>query len=262
MTTRPVHITIPTSWSALSQSQLRFLLEQMADVQTELADVRFRDEVDYAEQSRSAIALRCLLQWSGLTVLANVDEGMIITHEGDTMLLDTATLAGALSALDWIGGIPDVPVRLDSIDGAAAIEADLSDGFTFSDWLTCENLWQGYQFTRRDDLLAQMAAILYHKENIHLTPAETLSIFYWWASAKAMLSGMFPHFLRPSETAAGTPPDFHTLRRNMDTQIRALTKGDITREAAILSMDAIRALTELEAQALEYDEMNKKYGNH
>ena len=46
----------------------------------------------------------------------------------------------------------------------------------------------------------------------------------------------------------------------MNAQIRALTKGDITKERDILNMDTWRALTELDALAREYEEINRKYG--
>ena len=41
--------------------------------------------------------------------------------------------------------------------------------------------------------------------------------------------------------------------------IRALTKGDITKEPEILALDTHRALTELDAQAKEYKEFNAKF---
>ena len=44
----------------------------------------------------------------------------------------------------------------------------------------------------------------------------------------------------------------------MNAQIRALTKGDITKEAEVLALDTHRALTELNAQAREYKELNAK----
>ena len=47
----------------------------------------------------------------------------------------------------------------------------------------------------------------------------------------------------------------------MDSQIRALTKGDITKEDAVLSMPCHRALTELDALAREYDDLRTKYPN-
>ena len=46
----------------------------------------------------------------------------------------------------------------------------------------------------------------------------------------------------------------------MNAQIRALTKGDITKEAEVLKMDVWRALTELDAIAYENQELDRKYG--
>ena len=47
----------------------------------------------------------------------------------------------------------------------------------------------------------------------------------------------------------------------MNAQLRALTKGDVTKEAEVLALDTHRALTELNAQAKEYKDFNAKYGN-
>ena len=108
-----------------------------------------------------------------------------------------------------------------------------------------------------------MAAILYNKDDIKLSAAESLGVFYWWAGVKAMVSAMFPNFFKPSAPVdledGSTPASYDEMRRNIDAQIRALTKGDITKEAEVLSLDALRALTELDAQAREYDELQKRY---
>ena len=50
---------------------------------------------------------------------------------------------------------------------------------------------------------------------------------------------------------------FKQLQENMNTQIRALTGGDITKEREVLCMDCWRALTELDAKAKDYEELNK-----
>ena len=47
------------------------------------------------------------------------------------------------------------------------------------------------------------------------------------------------------------------LQEAMDAQIRALTKGDVTKEAEVLQLDTWRALTELNAQAKEYEELRR-----
>ena len=51
---------------------------------------------------------------------------------------------------------------------------------------------------------------------------------------------------------------FKQLQDNMNTQIRALTGGDITKERDVLSMDCWRALTELDAKAKDYEELSRK----
>ena len=53
----------------------------------------------------------------------------------------------------------------------------------------------------------------------------------------------------------GAPNMGAMLQEAMDAQIRALTKGDITKEAEILALDTWRALTELNAQAREYKQL-------
>ena len=50
---------------------------------------------------------------------------------------------------------------------------------------------------------------------------------------------------------------FTILRDATNAQIRALTGGDITKEATIRQMDTHRALTELDAKAREAEEYRK-----
>lgn len=175
-------------------------------------------------------------------------------------MLSAETVAAALTNLSWIEELPPEPVRLDTVDGADAIPADISSGLTFDAWLACETLWQRYQISPDDTLLRQMASILYGKPSIKPDAPETLGIFYWWAGVKNLVSEMFPNFFKKvgvDNDAAS--PTYDDMRRNIDAQIRALTKGDITKERDILSLDAIRALTELDAQAREYDELQRRF---
>ena len=104
-----------------------------------------------------------------------------------------------------------------------------------------------------------MAAVLYAKEDISPDASETLGIFYWWATVKDMVSAMFPHLFSTTTGDDQAPPTYDEMRRTIDTQLRALTKGDITKERDILSMETMRALTELDAQAREYEEIKEKY---
>ena len=77
---------------------------------------------------------------------------------------------------------------------------------------------------------------------------------------KAFFSNRFSDFLQPIAGASdgnllGSPNIGAQLQEAMDAQIRALTKGDITKEKEILALDTWRALTELNAQAREYKQL-------
>lgn len=241
-----INLTVPQSWQELTQRQLRHVYTYMA---------RFGS----SPNSWIKVAALCILRWCRLKVLSPYGKNWLVKIKGQEHIIDSEEFTWSCLTMEFLSHIPELPVRLEHIDGADAMPADPTADLTLEQWLACENLYQGYQYTQDPDLLRQTAVILYAKEDITLTPSEVISIFYWWASVKQMVSAMFPNFFKPAPTATDSIPDADELRRSVDSQIRALTKGDITKEEQILSMSALRALTELDAQAREYDELNKKY---
>lgn len=256
--TRRIDLTVPKGWHELTQEQLRFLLETISDIQYANRNIGFPSQDDYAALTSSQVSTLCLMRWTGLKVSCPYADGFLMTLDGYEFKLTAAQLSAAAEKLSWTNSIPAVPVRLEQVDGADAVPADLSSGFPFDAWLTCENYWQIYQATNDDQWLRKMAAVLYSKEDIQPDAAETLGVFYWWATVKDMVSSMFPHlFMIVGETQA--PPTYEEMRRAIDVQLRALTKGDITKERDILSMETMRALTELDAQACENEELKQKY---
>lgn len=255
-----LNLQSPTSWSELTQDQLTYLLKAIAVVNRDTIGHSFRSKEDYSAQVAAQVAIRCLFHWNNVRVVTPYADAWLLDHEGIEYLVSPGDLAAATSMVSWISRLPEDPVRLDSIDGAVAVSADIEEDLSFDDYLACEALWQVWQTSQTDSLLRDMAAILYRKENIVLKDFEYLSIFYWWAGLKNMLSGRYPNFFQVSPVESAIPHvDELTLRRSMDSQIRALTKGDITKESTILSLPAIRALTELDALAREYEELNRKY---
>ena len=131
----------------------------------------------------------------------------------------------------------------------------------FETFIICDNLYQGYLQTQDDALLDELGATLYGK-SIDFKPYERISIFYWFASLKDSLSRKYSDFFQPIADAAtggnllGSASP--SVEDAMNAQIRALTKGDVTKEAEVLALDTHRALTELNAQAREYKELNAK----
>ena len=254
-----LYLTAPGSWEELSRDQLDFLLRTIAKVNRVNINRHFRSIDDFSAQTAAQVAVYCLFKWNDVKVVTPYADSWLIAHGGREILIRASDLAAATTALAWVAELPASPVRLDSIDGAEAVDAELDDSFSFDDWLTCEALWQGYQVAKSDKMLQQMAEVLYRKSGIKLEEHESLSIFYWWAGLKAFCNKLYPNFFQPAGQVTAVEPDHDMLRRNMDSQIRALTKGDITKETLILSMPAHRALTELDALAKEYDELNRRY---
>lgn len=258
---RRIDISLPTGWGELSEEQLRFLFNAMLSVDRSTRNISFLSREDYIEQSAAQVRLLCFLDWSGIEPVCPYGSGFLLRRNGLEFELSFEVLADAASRLSWISELPQEPVRISRVDGAEAVPADIASGFSFDSWLSCETLWQAYQSAQDDGLLVIMAEILYRKPGIRPDPAETLGVFYWWAGVKNMVSAMFPNFFKLADSSGESSegPDYDSMRRNMDSQIRALTKGDITKEKEVLALDAIRALTELDAQAREYDELNRKY---
>lgn len=241
-----INLKVPTSWAELTQPQLRSIYILM---------VRFGADPD----AWLRIAAAFVSRYNGIRIISPYGRNWLIRADNRDFVMDSQEFSRVCQSLDWIKDIPTVPVRLDVIDGAEAMPPDPTYDLTLEQWLACENYYQGYQYTQDPTHLHSMAAILYRKEDICLTPSEEISIFYWWSSVKLMVSSMFPSFFRPAPVGSGDIPDADTVRRSVDAQIRALTKGDISKEDLILSMPAVRALTELDALAREYEELNRKY---
>ena len=143
-----------------------------------------------------------------------------------------------------------------------ALPSDLQS-VPFEKFIYCDNLYQGYLHTKNDSLIDEMMKVLYDGLNSKILPLERISTFYWFASLKQYFAKTFHHFFQQT---AGTDGNLlgsaksigEQVQEAMNAQIRALTKGDITKEKEVLAMDCWRALTELNAQAKEYQELRAK----
>lgn len=241
-----IYLTVPTSWGELDDSQLYYIFGLFAD-----------------NLSVAQIKSYCFFQFSGTKIVCRYGDGYLARHGKLEFVLSFEVVASAMRALDWIESLPDVPARISKIKHSRAAEPTLV-GFPFERYLFCENLYQGFLQTQNQALLFEMAQLLYDNDRIHLNQAEKMSTFYWWMGLKAYYAKQFPHFIQSVtdqsnllHAGANRPPTGDELQRAMNAQIRALTKGDVTKEREVLAMDTWRALTELDAQAHEYEEINK-----
>ena len=243
MQTITIDFHVPQGWHELSDKQLRYVFDLLAK-----------------EYATDEIKTLCLLRWSATKVIGKQDSGAYLLRKGKILFEVTPlTLAEILPALDWLGSLPTSPVRLSKINRQHALPADFSE-VPFETFIICDNLYQGYLQTQNDELLDQLGATLYGK-SMTFKPYERINIFYWFAALKDTFSRKYPDFFQPIDAASGgnlLGPSASSVEDAMNAQIRALTKGDVTKEAEVLALDTHRALTELNAQAREYKELNAK----
>lgn len=241
-----ININVPSSWEELDDKMLRYVYALIAK-----------------DFSIDEVKVLALLKWGGCRVLGRSEgQAFLLSFGKEVAVVQCVQLAQVMTFLDWIENIPATPVRLAKIRRCRPVAGDFQ-GVPFEKLIIAENLYQGFLATRNDAMLDELAAVLYPGLSGMLAPEERISVFYWVAALKNMLAMRFPDFYQPtsgdqqnllgSERAIGT-----VLQEAMDAQIRALTKGDITKETAILAMDTWRALTELNAQAKEYKQINEK----
>lgn len=235
-----INFIVPQGWNELSDRQLRYVYQLIA-----------------GNFATDEIKTLCLLRWSGTKVIGRNGNGSYLLKKGKILFEVTPpALAGLLPHLDWLGSLPTAPVRLSKINRKHALPADFSD-VPFQTFIICDNLYQGYLATQDPALLDQLGATLYGKQ-IAFKPHERISVFYWFASLKDYFARKYSDFFRPagdgSPNLLGSPS--LSVEEAMNAQIRALTKGDVTKEADVLALDTLRALTELNAQAREYKQLN------
>lgn len=236
-----LNVNIPKSWQELPDKELRFVFRLLQ-----------------GEYSLAQIKTMCLLRWAHMRVIRREGAIFIIRCQKKNYPLTALQIMESTEALAWLGDFPQYPVRLSRIGIYRPVRADFQN-VSFGDFLALDNLYQGYLQTQRSELLYDMALIMYQTKHIHLSKVEQINIFYWFTSLKRWFANMFSHFFKSEKSGenGSTALSFKELQQNMNTQIRALTGGDITKEKEVLEMDCWRALTELEAKAVDYEEMKK-----
>ncbi len=244
-----IDLVVPRGWHELNDKQLRYAFGLIAKGFT-------FDE----------IKTLCLFRWSGLSVRHRHNADFVCLRRRQDFIVSADQIAEILPTLGWLDTIPSQPVCFSRIGRHRSFSPDFSE-VPFEKFIVCDNLYQGYLATQSDDLIVQIASILYQSPiPISLSPAERISVFYWFASVKGYFARRFNHFFQPqaqSDNLLGSnaQPTGAQIQQSVDAMIRALTKGDITKEREILAFDTHRALTELDAQAREYQEFNAKYPN-
>lgn len=241
---RKIDLKLPKSWVELSDDQLKYAFRLLA-----------------SELTTAEILTRCFCWWAHLTVIGEDGNGNFAVKFGKEVFeVSALMLAEHLDSLAWLCSLPTYPVRPSKFGKHSALPSNLQST-PFETYIIIDNLYQGYLTTKSDALLDQLASVLYPGVKGVLEPWQRIAVFYWVASLKDYFSRRYPEFFRPaSERNAGNllGSSIPNAEEAMNAQLRALTKGDITKERDVLALDTWRALTELNALAKEYRELNEK----
>ena len=238
-----INLQVPNSWTDLDERQLLYVFTIIA-----------------CEYPSDTIKTFAIMRWNNIEVLDPVGIHEYLIKQGkEKFIVSSVRIAELIQSMNWITEVPGSPVRLASIKGHDALPADFQE-VPFEKFIMCDNLYQGYLHIQNPELLDELLCLLYNiNEPTGFTKAQQVNAFYWWAALKKHLASIFRFFFTQSD---GEDPAlgknlYDKLSRSMNNQIRALTKGDITKEKEVLAMDTWRALPELDAQVKDYEDIKR-----
>ena len=239
-------ITLPKNWSDMDDQQLYYVYNLIAD-----------------NLSSEQIKTYCLFRFGQIKMICRYDDGFLVSKAKEEFFVNALVITEAIQALNFIDDVPERPVRISKIKGCTAASPYLKE-VNLQTFLYSENLYQGFLVTQQHDMLQQMGRLLYNSNRLIFSQAEKMNVFYWWTAVKVMFANQFPHlFATKADNNGNLLGDARSLQQKlqdaMNNQIRALTKGDITKEEKVLQMNLWRALTELDMLAREAEELNRKF---
>lgn len=176
--------------------------------------------------------------------------------------LEAWQVESMIRQFDFIDPFDGMDVRLERIHGCRAVD-DILDHYPFGDYLMAEQYYQLAVSSGKPEMIERLACFLYigrngrHPGRLSLSPAEQMGTLRWFAHVKSVFAERWPHFFRRVD--ADIEEMDMDLMGAMDTQIRALTEGDITKEETIKQLPCWRALTELNQKAREAKEFHEKF---
>ena len=263
-----IDLYAPTEWRKMTQEQLRYVLTLLS-----------------LFENLSVVKTYMLIRLSGIHV-----EGLTVRTAREQprsfacwfrpkwwkprrwFTLESWQVQGMMHQFDFIDQFDGMDVRLERIRGCRAVD-DILDHYPFGDYLMAEQYYQLAVMSGKPEMIERLARFLYvrterygflwlrkrevHPRRLSLSPAEQMGTLRWFAHVKSVFAERWPHFFRRVD-AAVEEMDID-LMGAMDTQIRALTDGDITKEETIKALPCWRALTELNEKAREAKEFHEKF---
>lgn len=240
-----INFDLPNSWEDLSQKQLKFVFKILA-----------------SGVSESQLMSLCLIKWSGLKVLGKSEKKDLYSMVKDKVFfqISPSDLYDVANHLSFLASPPKYPVIINRLGRHKAVSPVLQ-GLPLERFIFLDALWHSYMDSKNDDLVLDMVSVLYGFRPKRLKDFVKVAVIWWMSSLYSALTRFFPDLFRQSGSSDGTGSlsgDSQNYAESINTLIRALTKGDVCKEKEVMEIEVWRALTELNAQAKEYAEMQSK----
>ena len=201
-----------------------------------------------------ALKTYMLIRFNKVKVVRRSTEGWKMIKGKKVFYADKWLLSSMIGSLKFVDRYEDFDARLDSVGGFRAVDG-LLNGVPFNDYLKMEICYQMFNSTKEEAYLTSLARLLYRDkkgrpaDGINPDKAEKLGVYLWFAHVKEVFARLFPDLFKKADGDGGASQA--DLRRLTDAQLRLLTDGDVTKEKAVRMVDCKRALTELNAKAVE-----------
>lgn len=250
-----INILLPKSWKELDQHQAEILLGIL----------------DVIEDMPYHCLTSAMFRLTGIWLVETTKTGAILripsrfvspkkTIEAD---FPFSMIDEMVKPLSWIFEPLKEPWRPDTLAGYRTHDTLLQD-MKFGEFLRCEALFQGYLRSHNPQMLFELTkALIIDKDKISRFKIQNwmqTAILKWYVAVKDHLAKRFNNLFQPAAgDGQGTLGGNNlSIRKSVDTQLRALTKGDPLKEEAVMNLDLYRALTELDAQAAEYADIKRR----
>lgn len=243
-----ISVSMPEKWSDLSDTELRTVF-RVIDTYTG------RDDNVPFQVFRRLAGMRVERTYEG-RFLCSFRSG----KEKLRCWITPEAMAAHLECLSFLSDPGDTPVRLARIGygrrkSYKGVNPQLH-GFRFLDYVMLENLYQGFLKSKDPSDILKMTSLLYpgfRPGKDRISAYEALSVIQWMVQVKGMFARTFRNFFRPAAGGGSAP----SMAEVMNNEIRALTQGDVSKEAEIFEIDCWRCLTELDFKAREAEEFNR-----
>lgn len=252
---KTINLTAPRYWNELNEKQLKYaswLLQQggMSEVQ---------------------IWTYAFVRFTGLKVVLTYGDDMAIYKKKRKRFIlsseQTHTFAKQFKFLTT--GIEEIN-PLKKMARLRASDSRLR-GVPFAQYLACENYYQAYIFTQKEEYLNKLCASFYLKGAFDDAHTEKMAkrfrkvpihvrhtVFLWFSGLKKVLRAQFKNYFVEVGLAEDETPAAPNMRKQIEQIMRTLSGGDVTKVKDIYHVETWTALAELDAKAHEYRIMQSK----